>query len=533
MKTILIVDDIKVNLKVLEVLLTRNGYAVLSVMSAGKALLLLQDHPCDLIISDIQMPEMDGFQFCRLCKLDEKLRHIPIIFYSATKALDQVRQKALKVGAQAVIRKPADPARLLKTIHTVLVEHASRLKKRQQKGSDADHFLPGMPLFAGQKGFSDRLLETVPGIVWTLDGKGDFVYISPAVERLTGFSVSNIQKMGKSEWLNRIHSVDEKNVRMSFKRLFQENVPLDVVYRFKCLDNRFVWFHEKSGIPYENEAEGCCRVDGFITDISSRMLDQDRRMTFREQDVINIFSKGVSHDLDNLLTGIADYIQLSAMTSATPKDRGRFLANALEISRRGLGLSRHISLLSKKEIPVEKNALFSRVATRVVRSLLEDSGIQYRLDMPKGLLPCRVDTRLMARALESVIVNACEAVAQKNDGLITVTLQNFSIENDPDTRRSIPEINLGSGRYVQAIIQDNGCGMDDELIHRIFYPYYSTKPREMKKGVGLSLAVTRSIVLRHGGEIAVYSRKNHGTKMKIFLPAETEDTWYENHFDRG
>lgn len=80
MKTILIVDDIKVNLKVLEVLLTRNGYRVLPALSAEKALVLLQDHSCDLIISDIQMPEMDGFQFCRLCQLDERSGISPLCF---------------------------------------------------------------------------------------------------------------------------------------------------------------------------------------------------------------------------------------------------------------------------------------------------------------------------------------------------------------------------------------------------------------------------------------------------------------------
>ncbi len=120
MKTILIVDDIKVNLKVLEVLLTRNGYRVLPALSAEKALVLLQDHSCDLIISDIQMPEMDGFQFCRLCQLDEALRYIPLVFYSSARDEKHIRQQARKVGACAVIRKPADPAKLLKTIDTIL-----------------------------------------------------------------------------------------------------------------------------------------------------------------------------------------------------------------------------------------------------------------------------------------------------------------------------------------------------------------------------------------------------------------------------
>jgi CheY-like chemotaxis protein/nitrogen-specific signal transduction histidine kinase len=508
MKTILIVDDIKVNLKVLEVLLTRNGYAVLSAMSAGKALGLLQKHVCDLIISDIQMPEMDGFQFCRLCQLDEKLKHIPFIFYSSARDEKQIQQQARKVGAYTVIRKPADPAGLLKTIDTVLNEALNRTLAS-----------------AGQDRFLSRRLDPVPGIVgWTLDANGDFTDISPAVARLTGFSVKHIQEMGKSGWLNRVHSSDEQKVRNAYKQLFQNHVPLDIVYRFERRDNRFVWLVEKSGTPYGNQAHGCDRVDGFTADISAGMTDLERRMEYKEQRVIQTFSTGVSHDLDNMLNGIADYIQLSATTTASSRERQRFLANALKISRSALALNRDIFYLSGEDKAVEKNSLLTRVVARVVRSLMQGSDILCRVDIPRGVWPCRVDTRLMARALEHVIINACEAVAQKNDGRIEVTLQNISIEGTPVEKRPVSETHPDPGRYVQVVIEDNGCGIDDPYLDQVCLPYFSLKPKDMKKGVGLSLAISRAIIAGHGGEMAVHSKKNHGTKIWVLLPAEPGGT---------
>ncbi|EMS80583.1 response regulator [Desulfotignum phosphitoxidans] len=504
MKTILIVDDIKVNLKVLEVLLTRNGYAVLSAMSAGKALGLLQKHLCDLIISDIQMPEMDGFQFCRLCQLDEKLKHIPFIFYSSARDEKQIQQQARKVGAQAVVRKPADPAGFLKTIDTVL--------------NDALNRTQGL---AGQDRFLNRRLDRVPGIVgWTLDANGDFTDISPAVARLTGFPVKHIQEMGKSGWLNRVHSSDEQKVRNAYKQLFQNHVPLDIVYRFERRDNRFAWLVEKSGTPYGNQAHGCDRVDGFTADISADMTDLERRMEYREQRVIQTFSSGVSHDLDNMLNGIADYIQLSATTTASSRERQRFLANALKISRSALALNRDIFYLSGEDKAVEKNSLLTRVVARVVRSLMQGSDIPCRVEIPRGVWPCRVDTRLMARALEHVIINACEAVAQKHDGKIEVTLQNISIEDTPVETRPVSETRPDPGRYVQLSISDNGCGIDDPYLDQVCLPYFSLKPKDMKKGVGLSLAISRAIIAGHGGEMAVHSKKNHGTKIWVLLPAE-------------
>jgi PAS domain S-box-containing protein len=537
MKTILIVDDIRVNLKVLEVLLTRHGYAVLSAGDVKTALGLLQGNPCDLIISDIHMPEMDGFQFCRLCKLDEMFRHIPFIFYSSSHTGTRTRQQARKVGAHALVKKPADPARLLKTIDAILSEApfqsmTSHWDVRSVSGrpckKDRHLYLPARDRDpADEKRFDCRLLENLPAIVWTLDASGRFKYISPAVERLTGFSTTRVQKIGKKGWLNRIHPADAGQVRIAFKQLFKNHVALDIEYRFECRNRRFIWLQEKSGTPYKDETSGQYQVDGIVTDISGRMLDQDRRLKSREQEVVNTFSKGVSHDMDNLLTGMADYLHLSAMSTTSPRERHRFLANAMKISRSALALNRDIRFLSNDGKTVEKNSLFTRVVARVVRSLLEGSDIEYRVEIPRWIWPCRVDTRLMAQALEHIIFNAFESMARKSDGAIEVVLENLSIDNEPDETQTdleidpVPQLNLGPGSYVKATIQDNGCGIDGQLLHQIFHPYFSSKPRDMKKGVGLGLALTRVIIARHGGEMAVFSKKHFGTKIEIFLPAET------------
>ncbi|MFN2436034.1 MAG: response regulator, partial [Desulfotignum sp.] len=172
MKTILIVDDIKVNLKILEVLLTRNGYEVLSAESAQDALLMLQKHPCDLVLSDIQMPEIDGFQFCRLCQLDETLWHIPFVFYTATQDITHTRHQARKVGARAVVIKPAEPARLLKTIGMVLAREQSRGKPRQQEARGSGDFSCRTPAPVRQGRRADQVLGNMPGMVWTLEAGG-------------------------------------------------------------------------------------------------------------------------------------------------------------------------------------------------------------------------------------------------------------------------------------------------------------------------------------------------------------------------
>lgn len=113
---ILIVDDSAVNLYVLETLFMGSGHEVASAVDGTEALSHLWGNPCDLIISDILMPRMDGFQLCRECKRDPVLRGIPFIFYTSTYTESKDREFALSLGAEGFVIKPMEPKEFLRVI---------------------------------------------------------------------------------------------------------------------------------------------------------------------------------------------------------------------------------------------------------------------------------------------------------------------------------------------------------------------------------------------------------------------------------
>ncbi len=113
---VLIVDDSAVNLYVLETVLKGSGHEVASAGDGTEALSHLWGNPCDLVISDILMPRMDGFQLCRECKRDSALWKIPFVFYTATYTEPKDREFALSLGADRFIVKPIEPKELLKII---------------------------------------------------------------------------------------------------------------------------------------------------------------------------------------------------------------------------------------------------------------------------------------------------------------------------------------------------------------------------------------------------------------------------------
>lgn len=120
MTTCLIVDDEEQSRYLLEVLLRGHGYETDTARNGAEALDKARQNPPSLIISDIMMPVMDGFQFCRECKIDPALKAVPFIFYTAHYTEEKDRELALAVGAQRFIVKPQDPVEFLELVKEVL-----------------------------------------------------------------------------------------------------------------------------------------------------------------------------------------------------------------------------------------------------------------------------------------------------------------------------------------------------------------------------------------------------------------------------
>jgi len=124
---ILIVDDKEEDLYLLETLLKGSGYEVVSAKNGVETLEMLQKQSVDMIISDILMPKMDGYQLCRQCKSDDTLRKIAFVFYTATYTDKKDEEFALSLGAEKFIVKPTDPEVFLKILKSVIKEYSKGL----------------------------------------------------------------------------------------------------------------------------------------------------------------------------------------------------------------------------------------------------------------------------------------------------------------------------------------------------------------------------------------------------------------------
>ncbi len=132
MKRILLVDDREENLYLLDTLLKSSGYAVDTAANGVEALALAQKRPPDLIVADVLMPTMDGFELCHKIKSDKRLKRSAFIFYTASYLDKRDEELALSLGVDRYLLKPQEPDVLLKVFDEVFEEHESALNAKDR-----------------------------------------------------------------------------------------------------------------------------------------------------------------------------------------------------------------------------------------------------------------------------------------------------------------------------------------------------------------------------------------------------------------
>lgn len=159
---ILIVDDLKINLDLLQAVLERSGYEVTSARNGIEALERLKKDSIDMIISDVSMPKMDGFALCRECKMDDALRKIPFIFHSGTYTREEDKKLALGLGAERFITKPIEIKPFMEIIEDVFKDYNKGLPDPSEIPAEKADFA----LF---KEHNDRLIEKLDRKVCQLE----------------------------------------------------------------------------------------------------------------------------------------------------------------------------------------------------------------------------------------------------------------------------------------------------------------------------------------------------------------------------
>jgi PAS domain S-box-containing protein len=251
-----------------------------------------------------------------------------------------------------------------------------------------------------------------------------------------------------------------------------------------------------------------------IRDLTEQKHMEEEVLKSKNLQSIGTLAGGIAHDFNNLLMAIVGNISLAKMSAPQDGKITEFLNEAERIAFMGKNLTRQLLTFSHSGDPIRKVVFIGTVLRDVTDRILGGSPVRPRYLIPMDLFPVEIDEEQMKQVIRNMVMNAKEAMP--SGGTIVISCENANI---------IPQdkLPLIKENYVRISIRDEGVGIPEENISKIFDPYFTTKEMGPQKGVGLGLAICYSIVRKHNGYILVDSVSGKGTAFQIYLPATKKD----------
>ena len=242
-----------------------------------------------------------------------------------------------------------------------------------------------------------------------------------------------------------------------------------------------------------------------VTDITDRKNAEKEQARMGKLESLGVLAGGIAHDFNNILTMILGNVSLAKMYMGKDQEKTREkLINAEQAIMRAKDLTQQLLTFSKGGAPIKKVVAIDGFLKDVCQFALTGTPVVCKFDLDHDLLPVEIDEGQMTQAIGHIVINGHQAMPE--GGTILIKAENSIVGTSAD--------NLPAGKYIKISITDEGNGIPDEYLSKIFDPYFTTK----QKGSGLGLAVCYSVIKNHRGHIKVESTLGVGTTFHIYLP---------------
>jgi two-component system NtrC family sensor kinase len=496
---ILIIDDEEANVRVLAMSLRSDGYAVVTACSGEEGLAVYHDETPDLVLTDIKMPGMDGLEVLKHIKAENPDATVVII--TGHGDIENAIE-ALKLGASDFLNKPIRDEALALAIERA--EEKRNIKRQLKEYTDnlEQKVEVATREIKRQSNFLAQLIRSSNDGIIATDKDLNVIVFNPGAQHIFGYAP--IEVIGNFK----IADLLPPGITLQFGKPSSEgNTAFDAVWKEAVIQDRAgnsipVRFY--GTLLYEkNEVIGAvCFFQDLreIKRLESELVHSERLAAIGQT------VAGVAHGVKNILHGFKGGSYLVDL-GINNNDATR-LKKGWEMIQRNIGRTSDLVMdllsYSKERDPeceiCQPNAIISDVC-EVMQDLADQYRVRIVTDLDPGIGSVSIDPRTLHQCLTNLISNAIDAcLFDENPGKQwQVVVKTTYVEDD----------------HICFTVSDNGTGMDEEVIAKLFTSFFSTKGH---RGTGLGLLVTRKLVEEHGGTIDVTSKKDEGTAFTIRLP---------------
>jgi PAS domain S-box-containing protein len=358
------------------------------------------------------------------------------------------------------------------------------------------------------------LVEHTYDLIIETDVYGHFLYVSLNHKQVLGYDSDEL--IGRSIF-EHIHPDDRSAVMAEFQRARLNHSSGHSIFRYKHKNGEWRLL-ESTGKPYRT-ATGEIRAVIASRDITERKKMEEELIKAEKIESIGVLAGGIAHDFNNLLTSIMGNISLAKMYSNREDKVYKRLNETEKACIQAKKLTQQLLTFSRGGTPVKKLCSIEQIIRDSVTFTLRGSNIKSEFSIEDNLWDAEVDEGQITQVITNLVINAEQAMPE--GGIIRIRAENVDLgESVSPNGNTMP---LPTGRCVKIAIEDEGTGIPEEYLTKIFDPYFTTK----QKGSGLGLSTAYSIIKNHNGYIDVESHLREGTKFYIYIPASDKEVLEE------
>lgn len=505
---ILLVDDREDGLIALEASLAGyKNYRLAKASSGREAIDLLDYHDFAVILLDVQMPELDGFETAAIIREDARYKHIPIIFVTAINKDERYIYRGYEAGAVDYIFKPFDPVILRSKVAVFADLHLKNRQLRMQTKQLAERELLEQKAYIQSLEIESlrryrNLAESIPHIILRATPDGGLEYHNELWTNYTGMTFAQSKAIG---WHQAIYPEDLPKTLRDWAKAMRTAGRFESECRIRRHDGQYRWHWVKADPELDSKGNVIAWL-GTCTDIHDRKsfeekLKEAQRSAEAANDAKTHFLANMSHEIRTPLNAIMGFTELLLDSSIPMDEKMRSVAIVRRNCQQLLKIVNEILDISK----VEAGELVTeKIETNLVDLLNEVKTLMAVQAGKKNIelkfeamsrIPATIvtDSTRLRQILLNIIGNALKFT---NEGSVTV-----------QTRYTA---NMDGQSFLHFEVTDTGVGISPDVAEKIFQPFSQadTSTTRLFGGTGLGLALSRRLARALGGDVRL---KNTGS----------------------
>ena len=360
----------------------------------------------------------------------------------------------------------------------------------------------------------ERLSVTLRSIgdgVIATDDQGVIVFINRITEQLTGWSEQEAIGHPVEQVFHIINEKTGKRCANPVEKILDQGIIIGLANHTALIakdgTQRSI---ADSGAPIRDRNNSIIGTVLVFQDVTLERKTEAELLKVKKTESIGILAGGIAHDFNNILVAILGNINLAAQYLDADGKAMLLLLDAEKAADRAKQLTQQLLTFSKGGNPVKRIESLPELIRESAEFVLHGTGVACNYLIAEDLWMVEVDRGQVGQVIQNLVINSRHAMPEGG----TITL---SCENVVDNELAMFQ-GLHNEKYVRIVLQDTGVGIPEQMLEKVFDPYFSTK----QEGSGLGLAITHSIIDKHDGYIQVHSQVGHGTTFTIYLPASQE-----------